>query len=98
MSFQVDGSVALNQQQNQLQAMETFFVEVIDYNAGDGTKNDVTVKDISGAVASPIQLKSIQAPADLAAIATQGATIVFDRQVFVDGAKKRVAGFRAATA
>jgi hypothetical protein len=95
MSFQVDGNAALDQQQNQLQAMETFFVEVIDYNAGDAMKNDVAVKNISAAVTSPIQLKAIGVPADLAAIAAKGATIVFDRQVFVSGAKRRVVGFRA---
>ena len=98
MSFQVDGKVSLAQQEMQLQALETFFVEVIDYNAGADVKNDVTVKNIADPVASPIHLKAIQTPADLAQIATGGATIVFDRQVFADSQRQRVAGYRAAAA
>ena len=70
MSFQVNGNEALKQQQNQLQVME---IEVIDCNPGDATKKDVTLRSISTVVTSPIQVKAIDAPADLAASATHGA-------------------------
>ncbi|MDX2149137.1 MAG: hypothetical protein SFV54_00250 [Bryobacteraceae bacterium] len=95
MSLQVDGKTSLPEQERQLQFVETFFVEVIDYVAASNGNNDVTTKSIPGAVAQPLQLKQIAAPADLTAIASAGATIVFDRVAFVLGARERVVGFRA---
>jgi hypothetical protein len=66
MNFQVDGQASLAQQEVQLQTIETFFVEVVDYNAGADTKNDVTVRNISGVVVSPIHLSVVATPTDLA--------------------------------
>jgi hypothetical protein len=96
MNFQVDGKASLAQQEIQLQTLETFFVEVIDYNAGADVKNDLTLKNIPGPVASPIHLAAIVAPDGLAQLAAKEPTIVFDRTVFVEGQKKRVVGYRAA--
>ena len=94
MSFQVDGKASLEQQELQLQTLETFFVEVVDYNAGAGVKNDITVKNIPGPISSRIHLAVIQTPAELAEIATKASSIVFDRVVFVTGDLKRVVGSR----
>ena len=94
MSLQIDGNSDLPAQERQLQFIETFFVEVIDYTAGSNSNNDVTTKSIPGAVSAPLQLRQIGAQADLAEIAALGATIVFDRTVFVEGQRSRVVGFR----
>jgi hypothetical protein len=98
MNFQVDGKATLAQQEMQLQALETFFVEIIDYEAGADIKNDVMVKNISVVVSAPIKLQVVQAPTDLAKIGTDGSSIVFDRSVYVEGVKTRVLGVRAKTA
>jgi len=95
MSFQVDGKATLAQQELQLQTLETFFVEIVDYSAGADSKNEVTVKNISGAVTSPIRLGAIQMPADLAKLAAGASSIVFDRTVFVQSKRQRVLGFRS---
>lgn len=95
MSLQVDGNASLAEQERQLQFVETFFVEVIDYTASSNGNNDVITRPIPGAVASILQLRQITAPSDLAQIAAAGSTIVFDRIVFVSRNRERVVGFRA---
>ena len=94
MNFQVDGKTSLAQQELQLQSLETFFVEVIDYSGGADVKNDITLKDISVAVAR-IHLEAIETPAGLTQVAAKASTIVFDRVVFVEGESKRVVGYRS---
>jgi hypothetical protein len=94
MTLQIDGNTSLQDQETQLQAVETFFVEVIDYQAGDNSKNAVTTSPISGPVASPIHLKTISSAAELAQVASGASGIVFDRVVFVAGQRQRVVGFR----
>lgn len=93
MSLQVDGNSSLPEQERQLQFVETFFVEVIDYLASTNGNNDVTTRPIPG-VTQPLQLQQIDNVEDLAAIATAGGTIVFDRVVLVLGNRERVVGFR----
>jgi hypothetical protein len=95
MNFQIDGKTSLAQQELQLQTLETFFVEVIDYSAGADVKNDITLKNISVPVASRIHLEAIETPAGLTQIGAKASTIVFDREVFVEGASKRVVGYRS---
>jgi hypothetical protein len=94
MSFQTDGNGSLAQQELQLQALETFFVEVIDFQAGQNTRNDVTTKDVDGPVPGLLRLGIVQSSADVAKVAAGAVTIVFDRVAFVAGAKARVVGFR----
>ena len=93
MGFQTDGNGTLAQQELQLQALETFFVEVIDFKAGDNVRNDVATKD----VAEPMQqlhLRIVRTSSELATLAAGALAIVFDRIAFVAGRKERVIGFR----
>lgn len=94
MAFQTDGNSSLAQQELQLQALETFFVEVIDFQAGQNLRNDVTTRDVTSPVSSLLQLQVVHSPADVAAIAASAAAIVFDRIAFVQGTRERVIGFR----
>lgn len=96
MSFQTDGNGSLAQQELQLQAIETFFVEVIDYQAGDNLRNRVTTKDVLIPEPHPIRLSIIHNASELAQVAGQALAIVFDRVAFVAGQKERVVGFRKA--
>jgi hypothetical protein len=95
MSLQIDGASALAEQERQLQFIETFFVEVIDYVANADGNNDVTTKAISGPPAFKIHLQQVAVPADLTQAAASAKSIVFDRTVLVMGAKQRVVGFRS---
>ena len=95
MNFQIDGKTSLAQQELQLQSLETFFVEVIDYSGGADVKNDITLKNVSVAVASRIHLEAIETPAGLTQLAAKVSSIVFDRVVFVEGENKRVVGYRS---
>lgn len=94
MGFQTDGNGSREAQELQLQALETFFVEVIDFEAGADTRNDVTTKDVMAPPAAPLQLRVVENPAQLAALAGAATAIVFDRVAFVAGARERVVGFR----
>ena len=96
MSFQTDGSASLAQQELQLQALETFFVEVIDFQAGDNLRNDVTTQDIGGPVPAPLRLRIVQNAGELGEIAGGASAFVFDRIAFVAGQRERVIGFRGA--
>jgi hypothetical protein len=95
MGFQTDGNSSLQQQELQLQALEAFFVEVIDFQAGQNLRNDVVTKDVTTPPV-PLRLKVIQNPADVAAAAGGAQAIVFDRVAFVAGQRARVIGFRPA--
>lgn len=94
MSFQINGNGSLNQQELQLQALETFFVEVIDVQAGSNGLNDVTTKNVATPAAAPLRLSVVQSAAELAAVAAGAKAIVFDRIAFVAAQKERVIGFR----
>lgn len=94
MSFQTDGNAALAQQELQLQALETFFVEVIDFQAAANLRNNVVTKDILTPVPGPIRLRVVNTPADVASVANGAQAIVFDRVAFVAGKRERVVGFR----
>jgi len=96
MSFQPDGNASLAQQELQLQALEAFFVEVIDFQAGQNSRNDVTTKDIAAPVPALLRLRTVQTSAEVAQVAAAALAIVFDRVAFVAGQKARVIGFRAA--
>lgn len=94
MSFQMDGNGTLQQQQLQLQALETFFMEVVDVRAADNSlRNDITTRDIN-TVTPELQLKVVQDAAGVASIAAEASVIVFDRVLFVAGNRQRVIGFR----
>jgi hypothetical protein len=93
--MQVDGTTSIAEQERQLQFVETFFVEVIDYLASSSGNNDVTTKAVSAPLAQPIQLKQVADASELATVAGAASAIVFDRVVFVLGARQRVVGFRA---
>lgn len=94
MSFQTDGNSSLAQQELQLQALETFFVEVIDLQAGDNLRNDVTTKNVVVPLPTPLRLRTVQNSGELAQIAAGALAIVFDRVAFVAGHRERVIGFR----
>lgn len=94
MSLQVDGNATIEEQERQLQAVETFFVEVIDYRAGEQNVNGVTTRDLPHLVDGSILLRQVPGQADLAGIIGNAAAIVFDRMVFVEGELKRVVGIR----
>jgi hypothetical protein len=94
MSLQIDGNAAIDEQQRQLQFVETFFVEVIDYVASDDGKNDITTKPTTGQVPQPLQLHPVANTTEVAEIARSASTIVFDRAVLIDGQNQRVIGFR----
>jgi hypothetical protein len=94
MAFQVDGNLSLEKQELQLQAIETFFVEVIDYQAGSNIRNDVTTKNVTTPVSSLLRLRVINNAADAADVASKAKAIVFDRVNFVTGKRERVIGFR----
>lgn len=95
MSLQVDGKFALDEQERQLQFAETFFVEVIDYSAGENGNNDLTTKPISGAVDKTLHLRQVADANEVSDTAKHAAMIVFDRIVFVTGQRQRVLGFRS---
>ena len=95
MPLQVNGTDDLPAQERQLQFVETFFVEVIDYLAASNGTNDVTTRDIPGAVNGELKLRRIGSADELAEIVNAGARIVFDRTAFVEGNRQRVVGFRA---
>jgi predicted metal-dependent HD superfamily phosphohydrolase len=94
MSFQTDGNATLDQQQLQLRALETFFLEVIDFQAADNNRNNVTTADVEAPLEHKLSLRVVADSAALAEIAAAAHSIVFDRQAFVAGQKLRVVGFR----
>jgi len=94
MNLQTDGQASLQQQEIQLQSMETFFVEVVDFQAGQGTKNDVITKSVAMPGSHRLQLKIIQNSVDLPQSLNGALTVVFDRVAFVAGQRQRVVGFR----
>jgi hypothetical protein len=96
MSFQTDGRTSLTEQQLQLQALETFFVEVIDLEAGDNVRNDVVTKDVTAPPAAPLLLSVVRDPVALATVAAGARAIIFDRVAFVAGQRERIIGFRPA--
>ena len=95
MSLQVDGAKPLDEQERELQFVETFFVEIIDYTSNKNGNNDVTSKPIPAPVTFRIHLRQIATPADVASLSTTAKSIVFDRPVLVSGKTQRVIGFRA---
>ena len=94
MSLQIDGNLPLGQQELQLQAIESFFVEVIDYQPSSNTMNRPVTSPVSVPGSNRIHLALAADSAAVAAIAGMAISIVFDRHVFVSGAMKRVVGFR----
>ncbi len=95
MSLQIDGNFPLGQQELQLQAIESFFVEVIDYQPISNTMNHPVTSPVSVPGAHHIQLALAANSAAVGAIASTAISIVFDRVVFVSGTLQRVVGFRA---
>lgn len=95
MSLQVDGSAPIDEQERQLRFIETFFVEVIDFDANSSGNNDVTVKPVPGLPTLKIHLQKVADAAAFTAVADAAKSIVFDRIVFVDSMRQRVVGYRA---
>ena len=95
MSLQIDGHFPLGQQELQLQSIEAFFVEVIDYQPINNTMNQPITSPVSEPGAHRIQLALAANSAAVGAIASTAISIVFDRVVFVSGTRQRVVGFRA---
>ena len=96
MNLQTDGQSSLQQQENQLQSIETFFVEVVDFQAGSqGFKNDVITRSVGMPGAHRLHLKIVQSSADLPQAVNGALSVVFDRIAFVAGQRQRVMGFRA---
>ena len=96
MTLQIDGNLTLQKQSIQLQTIESFFVEVTDYQASDNGRNDITTKDIDGSVEHRLQLRIVSGADELARLTAVASVIVFDRENFVEGRKQRVVGFRTA--
>ena len=95
MSLQIDGNLPLGQQELQLQAIETFFVEVVDYQPISNTMNQPLTSPVSAPGAHRIQLALAANSAAVGTIASAAISVVFDRVVFVSGVLQRVVGFRA---
>ena len=94
MGFQTDGNRSLAEQELQLQALETFFVEVIDLQAGNSGRNDVTTKDVLTPLPSPLRLRIVHNAGEAASVVAGASVMVFDRIAFVAGQRDRVIGFR----
>ena len=94
MSLQIDGNLTLAEQELQLQVIESFFVEVVDYVAGSHGNNDPTTKPVMAPVTPKIRIAAAANSAAVGQIATAASTVVFDRIAFVSGTKTRVVGYR----
>jgi hypothetical protein len=93
MRFQTNGNGTLAQQELQLQALEAFFLEIIDFRSGADGRNDVATQEVTEPV-RPLRLRIVQNSAELGEIAAAALSIIFDRVAFVAGQRERVIGFR----